>query len=132
MKNKIISVLLIVTILMFMFGSCDASTEYQSNDNSQTFDSEIFTNDSNDITTNSDTTQPENITTEPNNTESDDNTSIEPDNTTTDDEKKEMVWIPSTGTKYHSKSTCSGMNSPTQVPIEDAIKQGYTACKKCY
>ena len=53
-------------------------------------------------------------------------------NITNNDEKVEMVWIPSSGTKYHSKSTCSGMNSPRQIPLEDAIKQGYTACKKCH
>jgi hypothetical protein len=76
-------------------------------------------------------TQPDN-TTESNNTTSNDNTTTEPDNTTSDDEKVEMVWIPSSGTKYHSKSTCSGMNSPRQIPLEDAIKQGYTACKKCH
>ena len=75
--------------------------------------------------------QPDN-TTESNNTTSNDNTTTEPDNTTSDDEKVEMVWIPSSGTKYHSKSTCSGMNSPRQIPLEDAIKQGYTACKKCH
>ena len=47
-------------------------------------------------------------------------------------EKAKMVWVPSSGSKYHSRSTCSGMVSPRQIPLEDAIKQGYTACKKCH
>lgn len=86
-----------------------------------------------DNTTESDnTTSNDNTTTEPDNTTANNNTTTEPDNTTSDDEKVEMVWIPSSGTKYHSKSTCSGMKSPRQIPLEDAIKQGYTACQKCH
>ena len=97
------------------------------------------TTESNNTTSNDNTTtEPENstsndnTTTEPDDTTSNDNTTTEPENSTSDDEKIEMVWIPSSGTKYHSKSTCSGMNSPRQIPLEDAIKKGYTACKKCH
>jgi hypothetical protein len=43
-----------------------------------------------------------------------------------------MVWIPQSGSKYHRKSSCSGMNNPQQVSKDDAISMGYTACKKCY
>ena len=46
--------------------------------------------------------------------------------------KPQMVWVVSTGKKYHSKSTCSNMKSPKQITKTDAIKQGYTPCKKCY
>ena len=46
--------------------------------------------------------------------------------------KVEMVWISSTGEKYHSKASCSNMSSPRQIPLEDAKEQGYTACKKCH
>lgn len=42
------------------------------------------------------------------------------------------VWIPKSGSKYHSKSTCSNMKNPSQASIEDAIAWGYTACSKCY
>lgn len=45
---------------------------------------------------------------------------------------EEMVWIPQSGSKYHSKPTCSGMNNPTQVPISTAKARGYEACKRCY
>lgn len=46
--------------------------------------------------------------------------------------QEEMVWIPSSGSKYHSNSGCSGMNNPTEVTISEAKSRGYTACKRCY
>ena len=42
------------------------------------------------------------------------------------------VWIPATGSKYHSHASCSGMRSPRQVSVSQAISMGYSACKKCY
>ena len=64
-----------------------------------------------------------------NDTPIDDNTSGDNDE---QDEQSEMVWIPSSGTKYHSKSTCSNMKNPTQVTKEEAEEKGYEPCKKCY
>lgn len=46
--------------------------------------------------------------------------------------QESMVWIPKTGSKYHSNSSCSNMKNPTQVTISDAISRGYEPCKKCY
>lgn len=44
-----------------------------------------------------------------------------------------LVWIPTDGgTKYHSKSTCSGMDSPEQVTEKEAIDQGFSKCGKCW
>lgn len=44
-----------------------------------------------------------------------------------------MVWIPTNGgTKYHSNQYCSDMENPKQVTEEEAIDQGFTACKRCY
>ena len=43
-----------------------------------------------------------------------------------------MVWIPRTGSKYHSHSGCSGMRSPSLVSLSDAIAWGYTACSRCW
>lgn len=43
-----------------------------------------------------------------------------------------MVWIPKTGTKYHSRSGCSNMKNPSQVTKEEAVRMGYEPCKKCY
>ena len=44
----------------------------------------------------------------------------------------DMVWIPKTGKKYHTRKTCSNMNNPRQVSKEYAEDHGYTPCKKCY
>lgn len=52
--------------------------------------------------------------------------------TETTEKKVTMVWISSSGKKYHSKSNCSNMSSPTQVSLEIAKIQGYEPCKKCH
>ncbi len=51
---------------------------------------------------------------------------------TDETEQSCMVWIPKTGSKYHSKATCSGMKSPSQVTKEEAESRGYTPCKRCW
>ncbi|OUP26947.1 DUF4236 domain-containing protein [Faecalibacterium sp. An192] len=43
-----------------------------------------------------------------------------------------MVWISATGSKYHSRSSCSNMKNPSQVTLEQAQALGLTPCKKCY
>lgn len=43
-----------------------------------------------------------------------------------------MVWIPKSGSKYHSDPDCSGMNDPTQVTQAEAERRGYEPCKRCY
>lgn len=43
-----------------------------------------------------------------------------------------LVWIPRTGSKYHSHAGCSNMKNPSQVSLDTAIASGYGACKKCY
>ena len=50
-----------------------------------------------------------------------------------EEDKGDLVWVPvNGGTKYHSKKSCSNMKDPIQVSIETAIKNGYTACKRCH
>lgn len=44
----------------------------------------------------------------------------------------DMVWIPNSGSKYHSHSGCSNMKNPRQVTKQEAINQGFDACKKCW
>lgn len=46
--------------------------------------------------------------------------------------QEQMVWIPQSGSKYHSSSTCSGMNNPRQVTLSEAESMGYEPCQKCY
>lgn len=43
-----------------------------------------------------------------------------------------MVWVSDGGSKYHRKSTCSGMESSRQVTLDEAKSMGRTACKVCY
>lgn len=45
---------------------------------------------------------------------------------------EEMVWIPRSGSRYHSNPECSGMKDPQEVPLSEAEAQGYTPCQKCY
>ncbi len=45
----------------------------------------------------------------------------------------ETVWIPTHGgTKYHRRSTCSGMEDPEKTTKDDAIRRGFDACQRCY
>lgn len=78
------------------------------------------------------TTSTNKDTTKPNNTTSDNVPVTKPDNTTSDDENVTMVWLPSSGEKYHSKPNCSNMKSPRQVSLESAERQGYTPCSRCH
>ncbi len=43
-----------------------------------------------------------------------------------------MVWIPQSGSKYHSDPSCSGMNDPTQISQAEAERRGFEPCKRCY
>ncbi len=43
-----------------------------------------------------------------------------------------MVWIPKSGSKYHSRSGCSNMKNPSQVTKAQAEASGFTPCKKCW
>lgn len=56
----------------------------------------------------------------------------EPEPTAEPEPEVEMVWIPSSGSRYHSSSTCSNMNNPTQVTLDEAIAMGYTPCQRCH
>ena len=47
-------------------------------------------------------------------------------------EYSSMVWIPQSGSKYHSHAGCSGMKNPSQVSLESAQNMGYTPCSRCY
>ncbi len=47
-------------------------------------------------------------------------------------EKEQMVWIPRTGSCYHSNEYCSNMKNPSQVSLSMAKRLGYRACSKCY
>lgn len=42
------------------------------------------------------------------------------------------VWIPNSGSKYHSHSGCSNMKNPSKVTLSEAKNLGFTACSKCW
>lgn len=45
-----------------------------------------------------------------------------------------MVWLSSSGTKYHRISNCGGMNpdKARQISLSEAIASGYEACSRCF
>ena len=43
-----------------------------------------------------------------------------------------VVWVTSSGSKFHSTSTCSNMKNPIQTTRSAAISGGYTPCAKCW
>ena len=43
-----------------------------------------------------------------------------------------MVWITSTGSKYHCIPDCGNTKTSWQVTLDYAISQGYEACKRCW
>ena len=59
-------------------------------------------------------------------------TPITPTTDSSAEPEADMVWIPKSGSKYHSHSGCSNMKNPSQVTKEEAEDKGYTPCKKCW
>lgn len=44
----------------------------------------------------------------------------------------EMVWIPQSGAKYHTRADCGNMIAPRQVTQSEAEQLGYTPCRRCH
>ena len=42
------------------------------------------------------------------------------------------VYIPKSGSKYHSRASCSNMKNPSEVSESSAISLGYSKCSKCW
>lgn len=46
---------------------------------------------------------------------------------------EEIVWVPTGGgTRYHKNPSCSGMESPKQMTVSEAISDGFSPCGKCW
>lgn len=41
------------------------------------------------------------------------------------------VWVSGSGSKYHSKSDCSGMKNPEEITLQEALDLGKEPCKRC-
>lgn len=42
------------------------------------------------------------------------------------------AYVSPSGKKYHTKPTCSNMQSTMRVPVADLEECGYEPCKRCY
>lgn len=62
----------------------------------------------------------------------DENQEPDPEETDLPQSQETMVWIPKSGSKYHSDPECSNMKDPAQVSLSQAKSMGYTPCKKCW
>lgn len=62
----------------------------------------------------------------------DENQEPDPEETDLPQSQETMVWIPKSGSKYHSDPKCSNMKDPAQVSLSQAKSMGYTPCKKCW
>lgn len=51
---------------------------------------------------------------------------------TAEDADTTMVYVTSTGKKYHLNPSCSRMKKPVQISLLDAIGKGYEPCGICY
>ena len=51
---------------------------------------------------------------------------------TTETTSEKMVWIPNSGTKYHSKPSCSNMKNPSQIALSKVKQLGYEPCSRCH
>ena len=125
-------VAIILSVVLFFVGVITSPTNQPSEPTDNNI-SQSTTND--DEEKNNTPTKPSSTTSNnspnPNNTTSN-NTPVKPNTTTSTDEKVTMVWVSSSGKKYHSKSNCSNMKSPRQISLESAVHQGYDPCKNCH
>ncbi|MBE6812466.1 MAG: hypothetical protein E7523_06240 [Ruminococcaceae bacterium] len=135
MKKVLIAALIIFAILLFSFcGETDntatqnevatqkivTTEEQEPTDTAVETTSEVATKEPTDISTEPPTQTPTEEPTEP------------PTEAVEETTKREvMVWIPNSGSKYHSRAGCSNMKNPSQVTLEKAQSWGYTPCKKC-
>ncbi len=46
--------------------------------------------------------------------------------------QENMVWKSKTGSKYHSKASCSNMKNPTEITKSHAVSIGLSPCSKCW
>lgn len=107
MKTKTLAFLLSLFLLVGCLSGCDTTTE-----------------ESTEPTASSDSNSPID------DTEAEETTTTKITATTKPTEQ--MVWVPSSGSKYHKTSTCSNMSNPKEVTLSYAEANGFTPCKRCY
>ena len=45
---------------------------------------------------------------------------------------EKMVWVSSSGSKYHNNAGCSNMKNPSQITLSKAKQLGYEPCSRCH
>ncbi len=151
MKKVLIAALIIFAILLFSFcGETDdtatqnevATREIVSTEEQEPTDTavettsedetEAITQESTEYVTEVATKEPTEVPTEPPTQAPTEEPTEPPTEAVEETTKREvMVWIPNSGSKYHSRAGCSNMKNPSQVTLEKAQSWGYEPCKKC-
>ena len=131
-KNLKPIVAIILSVVLFFVGILTSPPSEPTSSVSDDTEQITTTDTKEDVTTTDNTTVVTDTDTSYNHSTTNDIETTKPNNSIIDDEEVEMVWVSSSGKKYHSRATCSGMTSAKEIPLEDAEKQGYTACKKCH
>lgn len=124
--KRTLTILLSFVIILGCFCGCDSlDTDYDSDYYSNSYGNDNTEAEAGDTTSSTTTT----ITTTTTTTTTTITTTKKPTTTKT---TEQMVWIPASGTKYHSKSSCSNMKDPSQISKKRAIELGYSPCKRCF
>lgn len=128
MKIKSLALMLSCVLLFGCVCGCDTITDTTGDDTA------VSDNDTTNTTISSDDDTETTITTQVKKTTTTKKKTTTTKITTTTQPKptEQMVWISSSGTKYHSKFSCSNMKNPSQVSKSRAIELGLSPCKKCY
>ena len=137
-KVKINSLLsIVIAAVLFVAGICFSPSAVSSEDQDGTsstvssmVNSSNYSEDKSSSTTTSSQSNTSNSSTSSKETSSSKTETNSP-TTTSSNPNSEMVWVPKTGSRYHSRSDCSNMNNPTQMTKAEAEKQGKTPCKIC-
>ena len=148
MIKKSIAVLLALVMLLSLIGCSNYSTSTESsNSDLSSVTSNIYDSSTNSSNGNSsDVSEPllnDFYDSEITHSSSDQSSSLNSSSNITDsditidsdisEEYEPMVWIPTNGgKKYHSKSSCSNMKTPTKVTKSYAIESGFGPCGRCY
>lgn len=113
-------------------GSADSNILIDNKD--ETIDSSLDTAEPNDSTVDNGVTADSDSVSSNIDTIDSDYTTTDSSNVNTDSagEKNTIVWITDSGSKYHSKPSCSNMKSPKEITLEEAQKEGYEPCKRCH
>ena len=129
LKLKMISLLMAMVLLCGCLSACDYS-DYDSDYDSVDTSSSTHLGEKEDDATTTTTTTKKVVTKKTTTPKKVTTTKLKPTKAPT--AAVQMVWIPVSGSKYHSKASCSNMKNPSQITKARAIELGYSPCSRCY